>query len=170
MQAINRPARLRRAAFFAQFARQGFWDAKRALITVTPDPGFKETSAKQTAHRLLTKIYQDPKMANEIANIMSPDEVKELFTDFARDKGKPDQTRLKAGELMAKVHALLTERNINENLNKNVSDESLDPSVVAMEALRMLRESEQSGAKLAQAADVAQSPQTVDTKADTGEK
>ena len=46
--------------------------------------------------------------------------------------------------------AMLTERNINENTNKNVSDESPDPSIVAMEALRMLREAEQSESKLAQ--------------------
>ena len=150
MQAINRPARLRRAAFFAQFARQGFHDATRAILTISPDPGFQRRNAKQVAHQLLTRIYRDDEMAQEIANIMSPEEVKTLFSTFARDETKPDQTRLRAGELMAKVHALLTERNINENTNKNVSDESPDPSIVAMEALRMLREAEQSESKLAQ--------------------
>ena len=163
---ITQPYKQRRAALFAQWARQGFVRAGDALIAISPEPSFKVSSSRQIAHRLLTNVYADPDMAEEIAKIMSADEVKELFTEFARDKAKPDQTRLQANIAMGKVHALFIERNINENLNKNVSDESLDPSVVAIEALRMLRESEQSGAKLAQAVDVAQSPQAIDTKAD----
>lgn len=60
----------------------------------------------------------------ELAKIMSADEVKSLFTDFARNPDKPDAIRLKAGELMGKVHAILTER--NENYNKNMDLPALD--------------------------------------------
>ena len=160
MRAINRPARLRRAAFFAQFARQGFRDAKRALVTISPDPGFKESSARQCAHQLLTRIYQDPTMAQQIAEIMSPEEVKSLFSTFARDESKPDQTRLRAGELMAKVHALLTERNINENTNRQVplrAIEGLSTEDLADELVNRLRLSS-SGI----------SPQVIDIKQDAG--
>lgn len=115
-------AQLRSAALFAQYARQGFVDAKRALITISPGSTFTPGSAKVTAHRLLTRAIQNPEIMNEISKIMSPDEVKELFSSFARDESKPDHTRLRATEDMAKVHAMLTERSINENTNREFVD------------------------------------------------
>ena len=104
---------------------------------------------------MLTDSNVQAEIIRQTAAILTPEQVKERISALS-DSADTDSNKLRALELMGKVHALFIERNINENLNKNVSDESLDPSVVAMEALRMLRESEQSGAKLAQVIDAQQ--------------
>ena len=155
---ITQPYKQRRAALFVQWARQGFVNAGSALIAITPEPNFKPSSSRQIAHRLLTKVYADPDMADQIAKIMSADEVKEIFTTFARDKSKPDQTRLQANIAMGKVHALFIERNINDNLNRQVplrAIEGLSTEDLADELVNRLRLSS-SGI----------SPQAIDTKQD----
>ena len=128
--------------------------------------GFSPRTAYSIGCENLTKPDIMEAINEKKRKIYDEDKLRERLTDVI---DSPDNQTILVQAIRVGMleKAMLTERNINENLNKNVSDESLDPSVVATEALRMLRESDQAGAKLAQVVDVARSPQVIDVKADT---
>ena len=119
--------------------------ARRAGYSDANQSGY-ENKAKQGVMEAINekkrKIYDENRLRERLTDVIESPESQTILVQAIR-----------VGML---ERAMLTERNINENLNKNVSDESLDPSVVAVAALRMLRESEQSGAKLAQVIDAQQ--------------
>lgn len=101
-------------------------------------PHLTEISARVTAHRMLTDIHTRPELAQELAKIMPPDEVKELITEIARSKKERTPDRLKGLELMGKVHAILTDRTVNENLNTDMTAEAL--AKAAEEAIKGITE------------------------------
>ena len=151
-KAPGRSALEKRIVFARHYIANGY-NATQAAKHITS--GTSYAGARVLGSRMLTDSNVQAEIIRQTAAILTPEQVKERISALS-DSADTDSNKLRALELMGKVHALFIERNINENLNKNVSDESLDPSVVAMEALRMLRESEQSGAKLAQVIDAQQ--------------
>jgi hypothetical protein len=89
---------------------------------------------------MLTDATTQNALAQELAEIMGPDEVKQRISELARTADKnPD--KLKALELMAKVHALLTERNINENTNIDKTDLEAKAAELALEMFKNVQPS-----------------------------
>ena len=79
-------------------------------------------------------------LANELAGIMTAEEVKQRISEIARS-GQSEANKLKGLELMARVHALLTDRNINENTDKTAQDELIRVKAAEL-AIEMLRGAE----------------------------
>ena len=88
----------------------------------------------------MTNLDTQETVARELAGIMTAEEVKQRISEIARS-GQSEANKLKGLELMARVHALLTDRNINENTDKTAQDELIRVKAAEL-ALSMLKSSE----------------------------
>ena len=106
---------------------------------------------------MLTDSNVQAEIIKQTAAILTPEQVKEKISALS-DSAATDSNKLRALELMGKVHALFIERNINDNLNRQVplrAIEGLSTEDLADELVNRLRLSS-SGI----------SPQAIDTKQD----
>ena len=138
-QGIHRPALERRKAFYRQFAKQGFVNATQAVLTNTPN--LTNGSARVQAHRMLTDTNAIEAQAEELAKIMSPEEVQEQITEIARNKDKDNRPyRVRTLELMARVHALLIDKSQVETKDVRAEQEEIDRKAAEL-AIKLIRES-----------------------------
>ena len=110
-------AKTRKKAFAREYVANGF-NASKAAIKVKP--GMTPGGARVRGSRYLA----DAAVQAEInKHILSPEEIKEHATHLALN-GKAETTQVRALELLARIHAMLTERNITE-LYQHVTEEEL---------------------------------------------
>ena len=80
-------------------------------------------------------------MAEELAKIMSPEEVQEQITEIARNKDKDNRPyRVRTLELMARVHALLIDKSQVETKDVRAEQEEIDRKAAEL-AIKLIRES-----------------------------
>ena len=131
--------RQRAKAFSRQLASQGYSNATKAMQTVSPHLTYG--SAAVQAHRVLNTDKGQEAMAEELAKIMSPEEVQEQITEIARNKDKDNRPyRVRTLELMARVHALLIDKSQVETKDVRAEQEEIDRKAAEL-AIKLIKES-----------------------------
>lgn len=134
------PTEIRDRAIVQQWIAQGCSNITRATEIVSPHLAYD--SAKAQGYRSFTRAYRNGLLMAELSKIMDASEVKELFTEFARDKSEDTRNRIKAAELMSRVHGLLIDKSEVKTTQVNADVEAEIRKRAAEEALRAVNEPE----------------------------
>ena len=117
MKKPDTSAKTRKKAFAREYVANGFNASKAAKVV---RPHLTPKSAREIGSRYLD---DDIVKAEIDKHILTPEEIKQHATKLALN-GKAETTQVRALELLARIHAMLTERNITE-LYQHVTEEEL---------------------------------------------
>ena len=133
------PAILRRKAFWREFSKQGFVNATGVVRKQSPHLTYGSAGVQAT--RMLNDARGIEAQAQELAKIMSPEEVQEQITEIARNKDKDNRPyRVRTLELMARVHALLIDKSQVETRDVRAEQEEIDRKAAEL-AIKLMKES-----------------------------
>lgn len=102
----RKPAINKRQAFVRHYVANGF-NATQAMQQVIPNSTYGYQ--RKAASIMVSDRNTQEAIAGELAKVMSAEEVKERISKLAREAGN-DTHKLKALELMSRIHALLVDK------------------------------------------------------------